>query len=299
MRKLLVIINPCANMGRGEKRGRWLLSSLQRAGLEFDAFFTTAPGDAERVAAQHAGFPDTIVAVGGDGTVYEVINGIMQRKERPVLAILPAGRANDIAVHIGLGRGRNKAWRALREGDVSNVDLIRFNDRYAGNVVSVGYDALIQRKAEDFGRLYLMRYAVEALLLIFKGMARICLRIEYAGGVWEGPFTMALVGHTSKYARYVRICPGLRIDGGRMKIACYRPVGKPLALTALYASTFGLAGLLPHALMAETPWVEIFSKSRTLAQSDGELFDLEPGDSIRLELAKGVLRVKTLGRGSR
>src|SRR5579885_3036136 len=99
--KICVIYNPASGRGRSASR----LEELRRAWAERATFWpTAAPGQAEELALQAAdsGFA-TVAAAGGDGTVHEVVNGLL-RAQRPevVLAVLPTGSANDYACSLGL-----------------------------------------------------------------------------------------------------------------------------------------------------------------------------------------------------
>jgi YegS/Rv2252/BmrU family lipid kinase len=127
-----VIHNPVAGRRR-RKRFRAVLDLLERDGDELSLRATEAPGDATRLARQidlgdvdlRAG--DLVVAAGGDGTINEVINGLVA-EGRPAsvpLAIVPLGTSNVLAAEIGLGRSPEAVARTIREGAVRSVSLGR------------------------------------------------------------------------------------------------------------------------------------------------------------------------------
>ena len=93
------IVNPNAHGGRGEKIWRKLERQIIRSGIRYEAYQTEEPGDARRIAAALTADmqePATIVAVGGDGTVNEVLNGLAI-SERLTFGYIPTGYGNDLA----------------------------------------------------------------------------------------------------------------------------------------------------------------------------------------------------------
>jgi diacylglycerol kinase (ATP) len=293
--KYLVIINPMSRMGKGLRKALWLISRLVIRRIDFETVLTRTAGHAEKIVAELDHHVDGIVAIGGDGTVQEIVNGLMKRPpdDRPVLAVVPAGRGNDFARLIGIGKSRRKALQFLLGADVTEVDLLKFNGRYATNVIGLGYDASVADRAQYYKRFPLVRYVFAALYLIWKKPPRLPMRIEHEQGTWDGEFLIVVVGHTRKFARHVRIFNGLRVDGGVMKIAAFRPGPRPLSLLVLASAAVGLATAWPQATVAETDWVEITPATTVKAQADGDLFYLPEGQTLRVELLRAALKVKT------
>ena len=126
-RRLLVIHNPVAGRRR-RKRFQAVLNLLETDGDELLLRATEGPGDATRLARRiEAGEADLVVAAGGDGTINEVINGLVT-KGRPAsvpLAIVPLGTSNVLAAEIGLGTSPEEVARTIREGAVRPVSLGR------------------------------------------------------------------------------------------------------------------------------------------------------------------------------
>lgn len=297
--KYLIVINPMSRMGQGLRKALWIISRMVIRRIDFDAFLTKTSGHAERIVSGYQAPVDVVVAIGGDGTIQEVINGIMKRTDSPALAVVPAGRGNDFCTMIGIGRSKRKALKYLLSDGVTRVDLLKFDDRYAGTVVGIGLDALIQEKSGHYKYLPVIRYVINAVLLILKGLDEIPMRIVYQGGSLEGRFFVAVVGHTRKYARQIRLFPGLEVDGGIMKFATGRLPGRFLMLVLFFSAGLGLTNLFPQVTNVETPWVEITVWETVKAQSDGDLFYLGKGDTLRVELARNAIAVKTRGAKGR
>ena len=102
MKKLLWIVNPHA--GRGAIAGKVVdcVSTFQKAGYDVTLYATQGTKDATRVARERAAEFDRIVCAGGDGTLNEVVTGLMEAQTRPPLGYIPAGTTNDFALSLGI-----------------------------------------------------------------------------------------------------------------------------------------------------------------------------------------------------
>lgn len=129
----------------------------------------TVPGEASDSVCACPGSLELVIVVGGDGTVREVVEGLAQRHDSPPIAVVPAGVGNDFAKLVNSG-GKRAAFKRIKRHEKRQVDLLRCNRRLATNVVSLGYDASVLEKASGSVRMALMRYAMEAVRLILKGM---------------------------------------------------------------------------------------------------------------------------------
>ena len=134
-RRLLVIHNPVAGRRR-RKRFQAVLDLLERDGAALLLRATQGPGDATRIAREiRDGEADLVVAAGGDGTINEVVNGLVARGLEMEgrlgtlpLAIVPLGTSNVLAAEIGLGRSPEAAARAIGEGPAVRISLGRISD---------------------------------------------------------------------------------------------------------------------------------------------------------------------------
>ena len=137
-KKLLMIVNPRA--GRNKPRGPLYdaAAALCDAGYLLRIRRTTAAGDAARIAAQEGGDYDTVVAVGGDGTLNEVISGIQTLKTPPAVGYLPQGSTNDFAASLEIPSDPVQAAEAIVRGQRRQLDIGRFGERIFVYVASFG-----------------------------------------------------------------------------------------------------------------------------------------------------------------
>lgn len=146
----LMIFNPIANLGRA-----WpVASNLRRVADEFGGAVwagTVYPGHASEIAEKAAseGYK-TVVAVGGDGTIHEVINGLMKvdTAKRPLLGIVPVGSGNDFAGTMGIPRDSEEALRKVFSGSPRRIDIASVLDgngrkEYWMNTLGMGFDSAV------------------------------------------------------------------------------------------------------------------------------------------------------------
>ena len=146
--RTLVIANPAAHSGRGEDGARFaqeFLQSYASATRGFEVVRTQEPADATRIARGARSF-DTILALGGDGVIHEVVCGLMAlpREARPQLGVIPLGSGNDYARTLGMARNDVEAARAqLVRGRARHVEVGRVNGTPFMQTLSFGLDAAI------------------------------------------------------------------------------------------------------------------------------------------------------------
>lgn len=99
--KGLLIINPCSGKGKAKKYAQKIKELFGKAGYDMELVFTSKRGDAEKLAQEASGV-DIIVCVGGDGTLNEIVNGLMANENKIPVGYIPMGSTNDFASSIGI-----------------------------------------------------------------------------------------------------------------------------------------------------------------------------------------------------
>ena len=129
MKKLMLIINPVAGRGGFKTQFGEAMLVLANGGLRPDLYFTQDRGDATDYAANYASGYDVVACVGGDGTLSEVLAGLMQIKNPPPVGYFPMGTANDIATTLGLPKNDTiGAAKRILSGTPHPFDVGGFGD---------------------------------------------------------------------------------------------------------------------------------------------------------------------------
>jgi diacylglycerol kinase (ATP) len=161
MPRLQIILNPAADHGHARQVGTdlraWIEAGAEVATAQngrqyqLDWVQTEAPGHATRLAFEAAqqGY-DAVVAVGGDGTIHETVNGLMQAEEgqRPRLGVIPAGSGNDFAHNLGLTTNPQAALSSIFSDRTRSVDVGQIVDeagrqKYWHNTIGIGFSGAV------------------------------------------------------------------------------------------------------------------------------------------------------------
>ncbi len=173
-----IILNPQSGKGATRRRIPEIEQALNALGLDYHLSLTERPWHAAELAREAivAGY-DVVVAAGGDGTVNEVVNGVLQCQEEKlgdaVLGVLPVGRGNDFCFASGIPLDFTAACQTLAKGRVRALDAGRISDgqgstaRYFGNGVGIGFDAVVSRVANQARLTGFLSYFVAALQTMY------------------------------------------------------------------------------------------------------------------------------------
>ncbi|MDI3256688.1 MAG: diacylglycerol kinase family lipid kinase [Kyrpidia sp.] len=229
MERWLFIVNPVAGKGKAARRWNRYYRELSILGKTWDVYHTRCAGDATWVARKivEDRSADVVVAVGGDGTIHEVIQGLAGSSV--ALGILPAGTGNDLARYFGIKKG-HKAVRQLKDAVRQQVDLVRMADGVFVNIAGTGFDAWVARHVNDSS--WLKRWGPLGYV-ISVGIQLLCFRpqtvqIEVDGQIhtYRSAWMVAL-GNGTTYAGGMRILPEARMEDGQLDLCVVDGLTKP------------------------------------------------------------------------
>ena len=273
--RMLLIVNPEARHGETGQLVPVIEQLLQSA--EFDLTLTAYMGHAAEIARDAQGY-DVLVAVGGDGTVHEVLNGIMARPEgdRPVLGLIPTGSGNDTRRTVGVPEDIAEATLALISGRRRRFDIGRCNSMYFNNSFAAGLDARVTAKAVE----YKATTRRAGLWLYFTALVHVLLNELYPHHVrisWDGAEPVeddmlalaTTIGPT--YGGGFRITPDALPDDGLLEVCLIDPLSLPQALVRLPFVVVGKHTGMKVVRMSRHRSVVIESDEPIPAQIDGEV----------------------------
>lgn len=263
MQEILVILNPAARSERAKaawRRIEKLPNCTMRA--------TSAPGDARAVAeaAVKEGF-STIVAAGGDGTVNDVVNGLVGHDV--ALGILPVGTMNVFAAELGLPGDLDEAWAIIQAGRTRRVDLLRANQQYFVQLAGVGLDAqVVQATSWNFKKSFgPLSYLISAAQIAAQKPPR--LYVEADGSVREGSFV--LIGNGRYYGGPLAFFKEARIDDGKLDVLIFKNLAY-LDIARYVTNVFiGKHTSLPDVEYFQTKKAIVRSNEDVPVEVDGEV----------------------------
>lgn len=231
-RKLLLIVNPCAGKNKTRAGTFDIVDRFSAEKYDFTVKTTTGPNDATDIVLKYADKHDMVVCCGGDGTLYETINGIMQLPARVPVGYIPAGSTNDLAATIGLPVGDFKATTdVIIDGHTNGYDIGLFNNKFFTYVASFGFGISLaygtsQKMKNKFGHAaYVIDGAILKLPQLLKEIRPIHTKVEYDGGVIEDDFYFGAVSNATSVAGTFKYDENdIRLDDGVFELLLIRNV---------------------------------------------------------------------------
>jgi lipid kinase YegS len=250
---------------------RTAIARQRAAGHSIEVRVTLEKGDARRFVAE-TGEVDLLIAAGGDGTLNEVVHGLMDLSTiaRPVLGVVPLGTANDFAIGCGIPRDPDKALALCMEGEGIPVDVGKANEHWFLNAASIGFGAQVTATTPPELKRLLghAAYTVMGAILatnVHHYQGRLTLPDREITGA--GP--MAIVCNGRQTGGGVQVAPRARIDDGLLDVLAVRDI----PATALLSAARELRELSPdgeYISYWQTPWAEVCTEEAIPVNLDGE-----------------------------
>ena len=306
---LTFIINPHAG-GIFKRRSRRVLEALATSGLNYHVRTTEYPRHAVELAREAAMRSDVVVAVGGDGTVNEVVSGLVGSGGTACLAVIPVGTGNDFAKMLDVPEDPSAALKALSTGARSRVDygLVRWEGQGESgtaifvNAAGTGIDARVAAAAA--GMRYLNgtpRYVAAVIRTLRHWNApRVRVDVERNGRrdrVSTSEHLLVLAGNGCCAAGGFYLTPDARIDDGAIDVCIIRnaPLSRILALIPAVLRGGQHAGE-PEVTLMKAERIRVESATPLAIQADGEVITSAALDITFEIVAQGLSVVQPVRR---
>ncbi len=279
-KKAKVILNPAANHGETGKLVDHI-NKLLKPHFEFDLLITTYSRQAETFAAETFGF-DLIIGVGGDGTINEIVNGMMNSGNLTPLAFLPTGSGNDFRRMLKISRNLKTAIKQIVNGKVVLIDIVRANSRFYVNSFGIGFDAQVARLAnqtkQNSKKSGILLYLQSLFKVLLKDYHPYRIKLKVDVEDWQEKIITLLAANSGEsYGGGFLITPGARNDDGLIDL-CY--IDSLPIYEIILRLPFVIFGkhiwMKPfHICKARKVWVKSVDGSPLPAHLDGEIFEAE------------------------
>jgi diacylglycerol kinase (ATP) len=294
------LVNPASDNGVTGKRWPELARRAAALGLAGETHLSERPGHLIGLAQQAAdGGASLVVAVGGDGTLNEVVNGVMRSERRPELAIVPLGTGMDFVRTYGIPTRFEDAARTALDGEARRIDVGRVSyrtwagesaERYVANVGSVGMSAAVAQRANGMSKALGGRTTFfYALVRVFLAWRNTVVHVDLDGDRRSGRMHDVIVANGRYHGGAMLLAPEARPDDGLFDVLLIGDVNKlDFASTApkLYRGTH-LAHPKVDLVRART--VSVDAAERLPIELDGEQVGTTP---VRFEIVPSALAVR-------
>lgn len=290
------IVNSVAGNGRAYKTWFQIEKILKEKNLHYCVHFTKKAKHATEIVQEHVSKKDAdvIIVVGGDGTVHEVINGLVG--STIPLGIIPAGSGNDFCRAMDIPTRFDQALERIFKNEQTIIDIGCINTNYFVTVVGVGFDGQVAqttnrskyKKALNVIRLGGFSYIIGVLkVLSFYKPTNVDLKINKNKLTFSNVWLIA-VANSPFYARGMLICPQAKSNDGVFDICIVQGISR-WELLRIFPSVFkGKHITHPSIKMLKANEIEILSDSPMIAHGDGEIIAETP---IKISVQPNTLNV--------
>jgi len=282
MKRARFIYNPSSGREDVKKQLSEILNTLESYGLETSCHATKGKFDATKAAreAVERDF-DIVIAAGGDGTIYEVINGLSPYEKRPKLGILPAGTTNDFARALGIPKDYKKAAQIIGERFSVPIDVGKYNDMYfiniagGGTLTSLTYEVPSKLKTV-LGQLAYYVKGIEKLPFL----KPIPITIETDHRVYREDAMLFLVANSNSVGGFEKLAPNASFNDGLFDVIILKKTNLPDFVRIASLALKGEHLNDPKVIHFKTDRLKVYSYGTdpVSINLDGELGGTLPGE---------------------
>lgn len=237
--KMLFIYNPRA--GKAQIRSNLLdmIDIFVKAGYEVTAYPTQKRGDGVRAVAERTpGYYSMVVCSGGDGTLDEVVTGMMQCQDRLPIGYVPAGSTNDFAGSLKIPKNMAEAARIIVEGRNFACDIGGFNDDIFVYIAAFGLftEVSYETRQDIKNVLGHMAYLLEGVKHL-SNVKSYNMKVEYENEIIEGDFIFGMITNSLSVGGFKRITGKyVQLDDGEFEVTLVKRPANPIELNTIMAA---------------------------------------------------------------
>ncbi|MCI9080870.1 MAG: diacylglycerol kinase family lipid kinase [Lachnospiraceae bacterium] len=241
-KKLLFVFNPFSGKGQIKNRLLSIVDQFVKTGYEVTVYPTQQPQDAMELVREEAGRYELVVCSGGDGTLDEVVSGMMQRRDRVPIGYIPSGSTNDFAVSLKIPKNMDKAAQVAVNGVPFACDIGSFNGKYFVYIAAFGlFTDVSYATSQD------LKNRIGHLAYLLEGVKRITsiqsfhLKISVEGQEIEDEFIYGMITNSTSAGGFKNITgKHVKLDDGMFEVTLVKMPKNPIELNEIIASLTNL-----------------------------------------------------------
>lgn len=295
IKRTLIIYNPHAGVSLTRPKARDVRDALARYTGRTDLIATQYAGHAKELAAASAEY-DCVVCCGGDGTLNEVLCGLLSADLHPCVCYVPMGSTNDFAGNLGLGKGVDSAAELMARGEIHSCDIGMFNDDCFSYIASFGPGVSVSYSTpQKFKNIlghgaYMLNGFVFNFLPVLRSVKPRHIRVGYDGNVIEDDFYFGTVSNTLSSSGLFKFDENeVRLDDGLFEVTLIRRLKSPMQAFEM------LTRMRRHDYSGDT-FLHFQASELHFSFDEPEVwtFDGEPSENVKevdIRVLKGALNV--------
>lgn len=281
-KKLLVIINPISGVGRQRTIEKVLESHLNHNHFDYEIAYTQYAHHATEIAeaASLSQKYDAIIAVGGDGSVNDVVSGIKASKTNTILGIIPCGSGNGLARHLKIPLSPRKATEVINNYYCKEIDTIEMNNKTYVSIAGIGFDALVANKFSSTKSRGLKAYT-EIILSEYPFYKPATYRLNIDGVEMERKALFISFANSNQFGYNAVVAPSANLCDGMIDVCIVKMIPiihLPIIAQLVYTKHFDLSG---HVEIIKAKNITVYNNEYEWVNLDGEAVKLDK----KLEIA--------------
>ncbi len=284
-----IIINPAAGKMRINRFINLFKNHFNKHKIEFKYSLTKAPGDGIKIAEKAVKEKyDIIFAAGGDGTINEVINGIVG-SHNTILGIIPMGTINILSMELNIPLHPLRALNLLANGNIKKIDVGKANDRYFSLMAGCGFDSYAIYRTNSKLKRYLgsLAYIISGIYSAFKyNPKKIVIDIDNNRINEIGYFVV--IENTGSYGGKFKIAPYADYNDGLLDVCVFKKYGFTDVIRYFIGVALSKHMNYPDVRYYQCSNIRLHSDENVLLHIDGELVGSLPAD---ISVEKEKLRI--------
>jgi YegS/Rv2252/BmrU family lipid kinase len=306
MARVVCIVNPVAGKAQGARLRARALEELMRTFPDSTFLYTSGPGHATELA-RDAKEAELVVAVGGDGTVREVVCGLMSATgpldhltTRPLLAVIPVGSCNDLPKNVGIPSDVLQACRVAKAGMARPIDVIRVEmsddgnsqQTYFVNAAGFGFDAAVTTEAQKSKHLRGLPLYLVAVIRALRNLECPLVRIHVGEFETEQRVLMIATANGQYYGGGMKVAPEAQPDDGLIEVCIGWEMGWWSTLKKLPRFVAGTHVTLKEVRMLRAPELELEFLEPVQIELDGDVLVPQPFRRFHLTVLPKAISVR-------
>lgn len=279
MSKCLFVYNPKSGKSGIIKRINYIINELNTIYDEVDYIPTEYRGHATQIAKDACGQYTHLIVSGGDGTFNEIVNGVAEQSDAPIIGYLPSGTVNDISKSLNISRNLNKALRSIRDNNVFEHDIFKVNDKYgiyvcgAGAFTSTSWDT-DQKSKKFWGKVAYFFHGIGEILHLPDFNIKIT---DKNGVVTSGKYIIMLIINSRSTAGF-KLNSKANLSDGKVDVVLIKRENKKLWTYITSIINIAKIFLFDYSWLKNNKYITKFSASefhlenskRAIINVDGE-----------------------------
>lgn len=266
------VVNPTAARGKCAREAKHVEELCRIKNLDYDMTFTEKPGHAIEIARAATKDFKSVIAVGGDGTVHETVNGLMGGQS--VFGLIPIGSGNDFARALHIPQKISDALDTILTGKSIKIDIGKAEDRYFPNGLGVGFDAWVVETGKKVTKLRGNAIYLYSVLKTIYNYEPPVMRLKYNDVVSEEKIFMLTAGNGISLGGGFKLTPDAKMDDGLLDLNIISDLTKVQIYQNLLSVYSGSHTKMPQVTTARTTQLSIDSEQGFAVHLDGELMSL-------------------------